>query len=186
MTILEVLIVFLSAGFSLKVADEYGEKGNNLTAFVSAAVCSILFWLLVKEDVYYSTVIFAVIIGSVLSLKTNRPNLVFGLAVVIVLSIFLGFRMPIIWLLITLSAIAFFDEICHEKFLKKSRHSWIFQYRLLLKIAVVISAIFYWLTILSAIGFLIFDFSYDLTDLILRKLTLSKNRPANWYQALKE
>ncbi|MFH1327715.1 MAG: hypothetical protein ABIH76_02530 [Candidatus Bathyarchaeota archaeon] len=169
------IFLFALAGFTLKIADEYGEKGKkNLIGYIAALASATFFWLLLNGDPYFSTVILAVVIGSAISLKVNRLNLIVGLAYLSVLSVIFGFKPPILLFLGIFSAIAFLDELVHDRKAEKGRIQLFFRYRGLLKASVVLFAVLQWITPLSAVGLLTFDLCYELSGKLLEKPRLHR------------
>ncbi len=172
-----VCFLFASAlaGVTLKAADVYGEVKIDFKAYATAIASALLFWLLLRESPYTSTFMTAVIIGCIVSLKVNRPNLIIGLAIVVALSAALGFQTPIIWLLIILASVAYLDEFTHDHALKwKHGFQLFFRYRGLLKATAAITALIGAVTPLSITGFLLFDLCYDLSDIYLERKCFTK------------
>lgn len=162
------LLASALAGITLKAADVYGEVKIDFKAYATAIASALLFWLLLRENPYTSTFMTAIIIGCIVSLKVNRPNLIIGLAIIVVLSAALGFQTPIIWILIILASVAYLDEFTHDHALKwKHGFRLFFRYRGLLKTTAVITALIGVVTPLSMAGFLLFDLCYDLSGIYL-------------------
>ena len=159
-----VVIVFCLAGFSLKMADLLGERDGGVKAFFVSGVSATLFWFLLKANNESSTIILSIVVGCLLTLKVDKPNLVFGLGVLVFLAFLLGFCPPIFWLLILLLVLTVLDEVTHEK-LKNP----FFRFRGFLKVAVVVLAVLGFLGYLNALGFILFDLAYDLTSVWLGK-----------------
>lgn len=163
------LLAFALAGVFLKLADDYGEKGNSLIGYAAAFTAAGLFWLLVKVDQYTSAVMLAVVVGCIASLKVDRWNLIAGLILLAVLMGAMGFEIPALPPLITLATAAYLDEAGHDR---RWRWGWIkrvFRYRPILKGLVVLLAALGLLSPLSAVGLIVFDVSYDSTGVVIRR-----------------
>jgi multisubunit Na+/H+ antiporter MnhE subunit len=165
-----LLLVYILAGVTLKAADVYGEVKGDFKAYITSIISAILFWMLLHESPHTATFMGAVIVGCIVSLKVNRPNLIIGLVTIVALSATLGFQMPIIWLLAILSSIAYLDEFTHDRTHKwKSRFRFFFKYRGLLKATAIFAALTGIVTPVSAVGFLLFDVCYDLSGICLER-----------------
>jgi len=167
------LLTFASAGLFLKIADDHGEEGNSPLSYAAALIAGGLFWLLAKEDQYTSAVILSVVIGCLASLKVDQLNLAAGLIFLALLMGVMGFAFPTLPPLVMLAAAAYLDELCHDRHWKASWINLLFRYRVLLKGAVILLAMFGLLTPLSAVGLIVFDFSYDLTGFAVRRVKLT-------------
>lgn len=165
----QLILTFFLAGLSLKIADYLGEKGLKLKAYLASTISAFLFWILIKNDPQSSTIICSIIIGCLLSLKVDKPNLLLGLILILALSIFLGFSTPVFWLLLILTLVVILDEFTHEKFAQKRGFSIFFRFRMFLKIAVIILFLVNFLSLTHLLGFLLFDLSYDLLGLYLEE-----------------
>jgi hypothetical protein len=162
---LGLIIVFCLAGFFLKTADFLGEKGFKVKAFLASGLSALLFWVLLKANSETATLILSITVGCVLALKVDRPNLVFGVGFLAFLAFIFGFCLPIFWLLVLLTAVTVLDEFTHEKL-----KNMFFRFRGFLKTVVVILAFLGFLSYLNALGFIIFDLTYDLTDVWLKRV----------------
>lgn len=160
--------IFAISGVTLKLADFYGEKGNNTLQYVFAVISAISFGLLISSDAASSSIILGIIIGVILSRKVNRLNLVLGLILTLFTAIIFGFNLPVPWLLITVSILAFIDELCHDKLaLKKDLLAKPFRFRPLLKFTIIFLAVASLIEAVTALGFMAFDLSYDITNYLL-------------------
>lgn len=166
MGFLELIAVFCLAGFFLKTSDFFGEEKVKVKAFLTSGLSAFFFWILLKANSETATLMFSIIIGCVLTLKVDRPNLIFGVVFLAFLALTFGFYPPIFWLLALLTTITVLDELTHEKF----GRILFFRFRCFLKIAVVTLAFSGFLNCLNALGFIVFDLTYDLTDVCLNKV----------------
>jgi len=166
---LMVIIIYVLAGFTLKLTDFYGEHRTGYLPYLITLLSASLFTLLISESEYSSAIAIGIIVGVLLSGKINRPNLIFGLLLIISLSLLLGFVIPnqIVFLI---SVFAFIDEVFHEKFKNRSKIlRTFFQFRPVLKISIALFFLLKWLPLTHLIGFFCFDLSYDLTSTVLLK-----------------
>jgi len=109
-----------------------------------------------------------VMIGVLVSKKVDRPNLILGFFLTLLLSTFLGFQLPILWLLIFVSFFTLIDEFFHDRVNKiEGNLHQVFNIRPLLKISIVLLAIISLIDLIQALGFLFFDFAYDATNFML-------------------
>jgi multisubunit Na+/H+ antiporter MnhE subunit len=177
MYVIYLLLTYALTGISLKAADVYGEVKTDLKAYGISIASAFLFWLLLSESPSTSTFMVAVIIGCVASLKVNRPNLIIGLVIIVILSATLGFHTPIIWPLIILASAAYLDEFAHEHTSKwKHNFQLFFRYRCFLKATALVIALTGAVTLPSMVGFLIFDICYDLSGICLeRRISTNSN-----------
>lgn len=169
-----LLITFIISGITLKLADFYGEIGNNILQYFFAVASALSFGLLIFNDSYTSSIILGIIVGVTLSRKVNRPNLVLGLILTLliagILGFSLGFSLPIPWLLIIVSLFSFIDEFCHDKFSANREYfTLFFRFRPLLKLAMLLLAISSLVETIYALGFLSFDLAYDVTSWLLTR-----------------
>jgi len=147
------LTAFSLAGFTLKMADLWGEKGRWL-GYPASAASAILFWLLLKLSASTSTIALSIIVGNLAAGKVDRPNLYLGLAIILLLALTLGFSTPHLPSLAVLSTLAFLDELIHER-------GGFLSFRPSLKAGVIVLAFLGWLTLIAALGLLLFDFAYE-------------------------
>lgn len=171
-----LLIIFIISGITLKLADIYGEKGNNVFQYVFAVASAVSFSLLIAHSSTSSSIILGIIIGVSASRKVNRKNLILGLILTLSASsvlglIFNGYSwLPIPWLLIIVSLVTLLDEICHDKFTeKKSVYTELFRFRPLLKLTIVSLALTSFVDATNALGFLSFDLAYDATGWLINR-----------------
>ena len=162
-----VIIIYTLAGLTLKLSDFYGEHRTGYVPYFITLISAFFFVLLMIESEYSSAIIIGIIVGVLLSGKVNRPNLVFGLTLIISLSLLMGFVFPN-QIVILISIFAFTDEVFHEKINNRFKIlKAFFQFRPVLKIAIASFFLLKWLPLTYLIGFFCFDLSYDLTSTFL-------------------
>jgi hypothetical protein len=166
-----LLVIFLAAGISLKVADTTGERSRSVLSYLSASLSGVLFGILISESKISSAIMLGIVIGAGASAKINKPNLVFGLAVAIVMATICGFAIPTMWLFLAVTTFAFIDEIGHNSYVKlKSPLRWFFHYRCLLKVSIVFLTLMTVLPLVYCVGFLLFDAGYEATSALIDRL----------------
>jgi len=164
---LMVIIIYTLAGLTLKLSDFYGEHRTGYVPYFITLLSAYFFALLMIESEYSSSIAIGIIIGVLLSGKVNRPNLIFGLILIISLSLLMGFVFPN-QIVIPISIFTYLDEIFHEKFNSRFQIlNTFFQFRPVLKIVIAIFFLLNWLPLTYSIGFFCFDLSYDLTSTII-------------------
>lgn len=165
-----LLAIFILGGFTLKLADFFGEKGDNVRQYPPAVISAFTFGLLISESSYSSSIILGIIVGVTLSKKVNQVNLVLGLILSLLTALILGFQIPVLWLLAVISSFSLIDELCHDRFTEKmNRFRKFFNFRPILKIVMILMAAFSLIEVLYALAFLCFDLTYDATDWFLVK-----------------
>lgn len=164
------MITYTVAGITLKLADHYGEGKKDNLQYVFAIISSISFGLLISSSQTSSAIIFGIIVGVFLARKIDRPNLVLGFILTLITAWVLGFNIPSLWLLVVVSILSLTDEICHEKFISNIKGlACFFRFRPFLKLGIVVLAILSHIEAVYSIGFLSFDFAYEITNLLLNK-----------------
>ncbi|MEM3736621.1 MAG: hypothetical protein QXJ75_00810 [Candidatus Bathyarchaeia archaeon] len=163
------ILEFALAGILLKMADKYGEERNSLIGYASAFAAASLFWLLVNVDHYTSTAILAVVIGCIASLKVDRWNLAAGLALLVALMVIIGLEFPVLPALTALSVAAYLDEAGHDRPWRMRYVKLLFRYRFFLKGVAVLLAVIGLLNMLSAVGLITFDISYEVAGAMLKR-----------------
>jgi len=166
-----LLIIFLAAGISLKLADTTGERSRSVLSYLLAALSGVLFGILISESKISSAIMLGIVIGVMASAKVNKPNLVFGLVVALITAAICGFAIPVVWLFLAVATFAFIDEIGHNRYSKlKSPLRWFFQYRCSLKVTIVFLMIMTVLPLVYCGGFLLFDAGYEATSALVDRL----------------
>ncbi|MFQ5762191.1 MAG: hypothetical protein ACE5PO_04070 [Candidatus Bathyarchaeia archaeon] len=157
------IAVFAASGVALKLADRWGERGVSPWGYVAAAACAAAFWFLIQGDANVATVVLAIVVGNVLALKTDKPNLIVGVALLAGLSLAFGYSLPVFPLLVPLVAAALLDELLHDKQWGPAVARRLFRYRILMKGLVVALGLAGLLMPAATVGFILFDVGYDAT-----------------------
>ena len=164
------LAAFAVSGMTLKTSDFLGERENTPLAVLSAVASSLVFGVLMSESVFSSSLILGLFIGVTASRKVDRPNLVLGLILTFAFAFLFEVKTPTLWLVIVVTLFTFIDERGHEQFSRKEGAAALFfRYRLTLKLVMSLLTLMSQIEVLHLMGFLSFDLSYDLTNLILQK-----------------
>jgi len=160
------LLLLLSSlsGFSLKLADIHSERQPNMTSYTIAGATAVLFSLLIADNPSTSTLTLGIMIGVTLAAKVNQKSLIFGGAATMLIAFIIGIATPIAWMLITVAALTWIDEIGHDKHETNTGFpSLFFRYRLTLKLGVLILTATGHLNAVHAASFYGFDITYDIT-----------------------
>lgn len=169
---LSMYILFIFAGATLKASDYLSERSVGILPYLIAGLSGFLLGILISEGNFSSAIILGIIIGAGLSAKIDKPSLIFGLVMVFFTAILLDFSVPEIWLLILVTIFAFVDEKGHDKFAgEKGLLPFFFRFRFMLKTGVIVLAVLLLLPFVYMVGFLLFDLSYDVTYIILSRMT---------------
>ena len=164
------LAAFAVSGVTLKTADVLGEGENTRLALLSAIAASLVFGVLLSESVFSSSLILGLFIGVTASRKVDRPNLVLGLILTFAFALVFDVKTPTPCLAIVVTLFTFIDEWGHERFSRTEGAAAIFfRYRFTLKLVMTLLTLMSQIEVLHLTGFLSFDLSYDLTNLILQK-----------------
>lgn len=164
-----MLLVFSLAGVTLKLSDLFGEKGGYILPYLTAGLSGAFFGLLITRDGFSSSLVIGVIVGVALSAKVNRPNLIFGSLVTFLSSLLMGYKQPLMWLLLIVSFFSFIDEVGHDRFSSGEGFiSLFFKHRSALKVVIALLAVSSLLPYTQALGFFCFDISYDVVSWLLK------------------
>lgn len=164
------LAAFAVGGVTLKTSDFLGERENTRLAVLSTVASSLVFGVLMSESVFSSSLILGLFIGVTASRKVDRPNLVLGLILTFAFALLMEVKTPTLWLVTVVTLFTFIDEWGHEQFSRtEGAAALFFRYRLTLKLATGLLTLISQIAVLHLMGFLCFDLSYDLTNLILQK-----------------
>ncbi|MFW9974812.1 MAG: hypothetical protein ACFFDQ_06085 [Candidatus Thorarchaeota archaeon] len=179
---LEVMLYFAMyffAGFSLKLGDNLlDELDRPQAAWVPLSFAGILFGLLMTVSEWDLVLLTSIVIGVLVSGKVNRPQFVVGFVIILGTLLVVGIPPVTSWLdwwalLFILFMAAVLDEKGNDwADRKRSPLAFkLFEYRFVLKI-VVLGLVIPWPLFLSAAtGLWIFDFGYETTHLLLKRLS---------------
>jgi hypothetical protein len=164
------LAAFAASGGTLKTADVLGERDSRRLAVLSAVASALLFGVLMSESVVSASLILGLFLGVTAARKVDRPNLVVGLMLTFAFAVLLGVQTPSLWLVIVVAVFTVIDEGGHDALgRKEGAAALFFRYRCALKLAMGLLAVLAQIQVLHLVGFLAFDFAYDLVTLMLKK-----------------
>jgi hypothetical protein len=163
-----VVLAFAVGGVSLKLADFYGERESSAASYIYASVSAVALGLLISHSPISSSIILGIAFGVVLSGKVNRPNLIFGLALTLLTALIFSFKLPVLWLLLTVALSSFVDEITHDRLSsKRFFFANFFLLRPFLKLTILSITALSLISVVYAVGFFCFDLSYDTASWLL-------------------
>ncbi len=164
-----LVLVFVFAGVTLKLADFFGEGGRRW-GFVFAAASAVCLGVLMADNSVASSVVLGVVVGVLVAGKVDRLSLVFGLCLALVVGFVLGFKVPLVSVLGVVGVAAVLDEVCHDRFAGRGGLGVFFRFRGVLKVAVLFLVAVMWVDLVDAVGFFGFDLSYDAVDVALVRM----------------
>jgi len=159
----------LLAGITLKLADFYGERDPSLRQYGFALMSALAFGYLIAYDSMSSSIFLGIIGGVLFAGKINRVNLVFGLILAFITAGIAGFQAPILWLMISVLFSSWCDEWCHDRFTVHHRATFVFRFRPVLKLVMLLFAMLALVEMSYIVGFFAFDGSYDFTNWALKR-----------------
>ena len=158
-----LILVFTLSGISLKLADIYGERGRG---YVFSVVSAVGMGTLISDSPLSSSMVLGIIVGVVLAGKVDRPNLVVGLGLTLVVSAVLGFNIPDFALLAIIALAALIDEVGHDRVTSRGILGKFFRIRMVLKAVVVVLTVLGLIDVIHCAGFLSFDVVYEVTNTV--------------------
>jgi len=162
------LIICPLAGATLKLADTMSEQQSNSSrCFLTSGISGFLIGSLISFDAYSSAMFSGIVIGVILAGKVDRPCLGFGLIVTALTAWLLGLRMPVMLPLLFIVLASLADEMGHDRYLGTGRFHRFFEYRCILKLAIILLWLLRIIPLHSLSMFFLFDLAYDLSSRIL-------------------
>ncbi len=166
-----ILAAFAASGGALKTADVLGERDGRGCAVLAAAAAALLFGVLMTESAVSASIILGLLLGVTASRKVDRPNLVVGLTVTVVVALLLGVQPPQLGLVVVVAVTSAVDEWGHDARAGTSGAvAFFFRHRCALKLVMSLLAVLGGIPILYLMGFLAFDVAYDLVHRVLEKI----------------
>jgi len=184
---LSIAILYALSGFLMKLSDdEYDVKSNKIIAIVIGILCAVAIAYLSSNNIEASYIFIGIMIGTALSFKIDGIHHIITLITFILLLIIWGFHDLNLATLGICAVSAFIDEIGNdnEKIYNKSKFLRVFfEYRLTMKISILILAILGFLqsvagfqiaiidvlSISTFICFLLFELSYEFAGFTFKK-----------------
>ena len=182
-----VYIGYMVAGSLMKLTDEIADGKLRIDAhkrggikwidiasridIISGIIYGSIMGLLISHNITSVYVLGAIIIGCLITGKVDARGHYFALAAIILVIFSLGVEsvtLPIL-LLVALSSV--FDEMANDRYksFKNKAVNFFFRYRMTMKLLLLIFSVLHILDYYSIIFLLVFDFSYYLTEVILRR-----------------
>lgn len=167
-------LLFLLSGFFMKLSDDYSDINKDLKlASLTGILCAIASFLATVYDVDAACILIGILIGNFLVLKVDGIHHILTLILYLLLCIIFGIpQLSIVVLLIcVLSALS--DEVGHELISNVTKNSYIvlfFEYRFVMKVVILLLAIFGVFNILTFLCFILFEIAYELAGFISEKL----------------
>jgi len=158
-----LLFIFTLGGISLKLADNYG---NDAKGYIAATISGVCMGVLISDSPSSSSIVLGIIVGVTLAGKVDQLNLFLGLVLTLITAITLGFSTPDISLLTMIAVATVIDEVGHNKLASKGIFGKFFQFRMFLKITMVLLVVLNLMRLVYALSFLSFDVAYEITDRI--------------------
>ncbi|MHA1918024.1 MAG: hypothetical protein ACTSUV_06930 [Candidatus Ranarchaeia archaeon] len=182
------VVLFIIAGALLKTIDilsdkletgDYDSKGKILILGYSSSIfCAFTFIMLSYFSNFFGLILISIILGSLFGKKIDSNFFLLGLIIYIVgiLSTYPFIIMTNLFLLLILTGFSTIDEIGHTWFESQTNVprkyvsvNFLFKYRFLLKIGLILLFLLLMLDGISVLGFLFFDLSYLLVDIYIKK-----------------
>ena len=173
MSFLLPLSYFLSGLFMKISDDEYDVKGNKLYSLIFGLVCAVFAAYATVTNADAAYIFIAILIGNFIALKVDGLHHIITLIFFVIICFIFGIPDISIWILIICILAAFFDEIGHDKignFVENKYVNLFFEYRCVMKVVILLLAIFGVFDLWTFIFFILFECGYELAGLIFSKL----------------
>lgn len=174
MNFVVLAILFILSGFSMKYSDDYFDVGhNNKLAIIFGIVCAVASSLATIWDAGSAYIFIAILIGNLLALKVDGKHHIATLIVYVLICIICGIPELSIAVLIIAMISALLDEIGHEKIGSITNNKYVnlfFEYRCVMKVVILLLALFGAFGFEVFLLFLLFELSYELAGLVYARL----------------
>ena len=173
MSYIILAILFFFSGFFMKYSDDFYDENHDLKlATVFGIMCAIVSAVAAVSDVGAAYVFIAIPIGNLLALKIDGIHHVITLIMFFVICLIYGFPdLSLITLAICILA-ALTDEIGHETISKITENKFMnlfFEYRFVMKIVILLLAVYGAFDISVFICFILFEIAYVTAGIIFEK-----------------
>ena len=165
--------LFILSGFFMKISDDLYDVNNNMifSTFLGilCAIASVLATLYNTDAAY---LFISILIGNLIALKVDGIHHIITSVVFLVILLFVGIPHFISLVLMICILAALGDEIGHEKISKLTANRFInlfFEYRFVMKIIVLLLAVWGIFNIWVFICFILFEISYEGAGLLFEK-----------------
>ena len=159
----------------MKISDDYFDVNNNvLLASVFGVFCGIASAFAAIGEVGAAYIFIAIPIGNLIALKVDGIHHIITLLVFVVICLIGGLpELSLVILLICILA-ALGDEVGHELIPERTDNKFLyifFEYRFVMKIVILLLAIFGAFNILVFVYFIMFEIAYTLAGIVFEKLS---------------
>ncbi len=174
MSYIILAILFILSGFFMKYSDDLVDiNGNLFYASIFGVLCAIASAVAAIYNFEAAYIFIAIPIGNILALKVDGIHHILTLVIFIVLLLIFGIpQLSLVVLLICILA-ALGDEVGHELISTLTDNRFLnlfFEYRFVLKIAVLLLAICGVFNIWTFVCFILFDVAYTMAEISFEKL----------------
>lgn len=174
MSYIILAILFILSGFFMKYSDDlFDINGNLFYASIFGVLCAIASAVAAIYNVEAAYLFIAIPIGNILALKVDGIHHILTLVIFIVLLLIFGIpQLSLVVLLICIFA-ALGDEVGHELISTVTDNKFLnlfFEYRFVLKIAVLLLSVCGVFNIWIFVCFILFDVAYTMAEISFEKL----------------
>ena len=174
MSYIILAVLFIFSGFFMKFSDDAYDVNHDLNlATVFGILCGIASAVAAVSDVGATYIFLAILIGNLLALKVDGIHHIITLIIFVIVCLIYGIpELSLVTLIIcVLSALT--DEIGHETISKITENKFLnlfFEYRFVMKIVILLLAVYGSLNVLVFVCFILFEISYVTAGIIFEKL----------------
>lgn len=166
-------LLFLLSGFFMKYSDDLADVNNDLKfASVFGVLCAVSSAVATSYSVEAAYIFLAILIGNFLAFKVDGIHHIITLVLFIVISLGLGIpELNLVILLICILA-ALSDEVGHELISRVTDNKFLnlfFEYRFVMKIVILLLAIYGAFNIWIFVCFMLFEIFYLIAGIIFEK-----------------
>lgn len=174
MSYIILAILFILSGFFMKYSDDlFDINGNLFYASIFGVLCAIASAVAAIYNAEAAYLFIAIPIGNILALKVDGIHHILTLVIFIVLLLIFGIpQLSLVVLLICILA-TLADEVGHELISTVTDNRFLnlfFEYRFVLKIAVLLLAVCGVFNIWIFVCFILFDVAYTMAEISFEKL----------------
>ena len=174
MSYIILALLFILSGFFMKYSDDLFDENHNLKfASVFGVVCGIASGLAAVYSPEAAYIFLAILIGNLIVLKVDGMHHIVALIVFLVILLIGGIpELSLVILLICILA-AISDEVGHEMISNITQNKFLnlfFEYRFVMKIVLLLLAVFGVINIWIFICFILFEISYVCGGLVFEIL----------------
>ena len=169
MSITLAVSYFLSGFFMKTSDDEFDEKKNVSVACLLGVICGVFAGYATIVNADACVIFIAILIGNVFAFKVDGVHHILTLAVFAIICLIFGIPPVNFIALIVCIITALLDELGHERIILYTKNIYInlfFEYRCLMKVAVLFLGIFGLFDIWTFLYFILFEVSYEFAGYI--------------------